>query len=126
MKRLIISLVFLFLLIGLSGCYTILQTSEECYEEQEVIVYYPVPVPIPPPPPISPPVSPIIRPPYVPSPPVKIPEPKPIIRHPENPNRGGGSGDQVRDPLRGHGERGNSERNPEQDRTPDRNDGGRR
>jgi hypothetical protein len=111
MKRLIISLVFLFLLIELSGCYTILQTSEECYEEPEVIVYYPVTVPLPPPPPISPPVSPIIRPPYIPNPPVKNPEPQPIIRHPQDPNPSGGSSNQVRDPLRNHGGRGNDERN---------------
>ena len=113
MKRLIFYLVFLFLILGFNGCYTILETSNECNEEPDVIVYYPVPVPVPtlPPPPISPPISPIIRPPYVPNPPIHNPEPQPIIRQPENPNNGQGSGNQVRDPLRNHGGRGNTDRN---------------
>lgn len=112
MKRLIFYLVFLFLLIGLSGCYTILETVEECDEAPDVIVYYPVPVPtLPPLPPISPPISPVIRPPYVPNPPVHNPEPQPKLRQPENPNIGQESGNQVRDPLRDHGGRGNVDRN---------------
>lgn len=114
MKRLIISLVFLFLMFELNGCYTIVETSDEYNDESGIIVYYPVPVPVatlPPPPPISPPISPIIRPPYVPNPPVHNPEPQPIIRQPENPNNGQGSGNQVRDPLCNHGGRGNTDRN---------------
>jgi hypothetical protein len=114
MKRLIISLVFLFLIFGLNGCYTILETSEECNEEPDVIVYYPVPAPVPTlpsPPPISPPISPIIRPPYVPNPPVHNPEPQPKLRQPENPNIGQGSVNPMRDPLRDHGGRGNGNRN---------------
>lgn len=109
MKGLITSLVFLFLLIGLSGCYTIPQHFADDNECEEVVVYYPEPVP--PPPPIAPPISPIIRPPYVPRPPVMVPDPKPIIRQPEVPQETKGYKDQVRDPLRGHGERGNEERN---------------
>ena len=114
MKRLINSLVFLFLIFGLSGCYTILETVEECNETPNVIVYYPVPVPVPTlpsPPPISPPVSPIIPLPIVPNPPVHNPEPQPILRQPESPNNGQGSGNPVRDPLRDHGGRGNGDRN---------------
>ena len=116
MKRLTISLVFLYLLFGLNGCYTILPTSEESYEVTEVIVYYPVPVPIP-----QPVYPPVINPPYYPHPPIFVPYPEPKIRQPEQPQSGGGSGDQVRDPLRGHGER-----NPGPVHKQVRNDGGRR
>ena len=105
MKRLINSLVFLFLMIGLSGCYTIVQNSKEYYQEPEIIVYYPVPVPVPPP---DPGPCPIPVPPN--NPPSPNPDPQPIIRHPINPDRGGET-NPTRDPLRGHGERGNTERN---------------
>ena len=111
MKRFIISLVFLFLLIGLSGCVTV----PHHYTYVEEVIYYPPP---PPPPeyyyPPVPPTPPIVK------LPVSEPNP-PRIRQPEKPNRGGGSDNQVRDPLRGHGER-----NPGPVHKPERTDGGRR
>jgi hypothetical protein len=96
MKVLITSLVFLFLLIAFSGCYTVPQYFAENNECEEVIVYTEVVLP---PPPII----------YYP--PVPDPNPRPIIRQPEIPLETKGYKDQVRDPLRGHGERGNEKRN---------------
>ena len=110
MKRLIASLTFLFLMIAVSGCYTIPQNFADDNECEQIVIYEPICVlpapPVAPPPPISP----IIRPPIV-RPPVIVPHPKPIINQPNPPKNSGNSGNQVRDPLRSHGERGNTERN---------------
>jgi hypothetical protein len=105
MKRLITSLVFLFMITALGGCYTIPKHFADDYDSEQVIIYYEVP----PPPPII-----DYYPPIPPTPPVTNPpdpNPKPIIRQPNPPNNSGNSGNQVRDPLLGHGERGNTERN---------------
>jgi len=126
MKVVLTSIVNLFVLLGLNSCYTILPISEECNKVTEVMVYNPVPVPTPPPRPVYPPVSPIIHPPYVPSPPINDPEPKPIIRLPEVSKDRRGYEEQVRDPLRRQGERGNSERIPDPVNKANRNDGGRK
>ena len=96
MKWLLTSLVFLIMLIGLSGCYTIPQHFADENDYQEVIIYYEVPLP--PPPPIY-------------YPPVPDPTPLPILRQPAEEKNRNNSGNQVRDPLRGHGNRGNEERN---------------
>lgn len=121
MKVVLTSIVSLFVLLGLNGCYTILPTSEGCNEVTEVIVYYPVSVPVPPPDP-----RPWPDPPYPPPPQPPAPDPQPKLRQPEVPKERIGYEEQVRDPLRRQGERGNSERIPDPVNKPNRNDGGRK
>ena len=125
MKGVLALMVYLFVLLGLNGCYTILPTSEVSNEVTEVVVYYPVPVPIPPP---DPGPWPHPDPPYPPSPrpPAPYPELQPKLRQPEVPTDRKGFEDQVRDPLRGHAERRNGEGIPDPVNKPNRNDGGRR
>ena len=112
MKGVRIILVLSLGLMGLIGCATV----PRHYTYVEEVIYYPPP---PPPPPEY------YYPPVPPTPPVVTP-PAPEMRAPrdrqlEKPKEIKGYEDQVRDLLRGHGER-----NPEQDRKPERNDGGRR
>ena len=77
MKRLMASLTFLFLMIAVSGSYTIPQNFADDNECEQIVIYEPICVlptpPVAPPPPISP----IIRPPIV-RPPVIVPHPKPM------------------------------------------------
>lgn len=90
MKRLINSLVFLFLIFALGGCVTV----PHHYTYIEEIIYYPPPPPPPPDyyPPL-PPTSPV------------VPETRPQRdRQPEKPK----DSYQKRDPLRGGSDRGNS------------------
>ena len=112
MKGVLIILVLSLGLMGLIGCATV----PRHYTYVEEVIYYPPPPPPPPEyyyPPV-PPTPPVVTPP--------APEMRPPRdRQPEKPKERKGYEDQVRDPLRGHGER-----NPEQDRKPERNDGGRR
>lgn len=112
MKGILIILVLSLGLMGLIGCATV----PRHYTYVEEVIYYPPPPPPPPEyyyPPV-PPTPPVVTPP--------APEMRPPRdRQPEKPRERKGYEDQVRDPLRGHGER-----NPEQDRKPERNDGGRR
>ena len=112
MKGILIILVLSLGLMGLIGCATV----PRHYTYVEEVIYYPPPPPPPPEyyyPPV-PPTPPVVAPP--------APETRPPRdRQPEKPKERKGYEDQVRDPLRGHGER-----NPEQDRKPERNDGGRR
>ena len=97
MKRLIASLVFLFLILAVSGCYTIPHHLADDNECEQIIIYYEVPLP---------------QPPQIYLPPTPDPgPPRPMIRGPVEERNNNKSGNQVRDPLRGHGERGNTERN---------------
>jgi hypothetical protein len=112
MKGVLIILVLGLGLVGLIGCATVPRN----YTYVEEVIYYPPPPPPPPEyyyPPV-PPTPPVVTPP--------APETRPRRdRLPEKPKERKGYEDQVRDPLRGHGER-----NPEQDRKTERNDGGQR
>jgi hypothetical protein len=96
MKTVITSLIFLFVLIGLSGCYTVPQHFADNNEYTEVNIYYEVPLPSPPPVEYFPPVP--------------NPAPVPIVRQPAEEKNRNGSGNQVRDPLRNNGRRGTEER----------------
>ena len=108
MRGVFSSIFFFVVLLGLNGCYTITYLSSDDNECENVIVYYPISVP---PPVIDPGPWPGPNPPY--PPPTPNPDPQPKIRQPEVPVERKGSGDQVRDPLRGHGNRGNEERKTE-------------
>jgi hypothetical protein len=92
MKRLINSLVFLFLIFALNGCVTV----PHHYTYIEEIIYYPPPPPDPYYPPL-PPTSPVVNSP--------VPETRPQRDwQPEVPK----DSYQKRDPLRGGSDRGNS------------------
>jgi hypothetical protein len=99
MKGIITISMFAILFLGLTGCYTIPRHFAEDEEYQEVIIYYPVPIepydpcPVPDPPTYNPPVH----------------NPQPIIRQPEPPRNDQGYRDQVRDPIRRDGNRGDIE-----------------
>lgn len=98
MKGIFSLTVFVTYIISLTGCYTIPQHFTDD-EFQEIIIYYPEPIPLP---------EPCCVDPIPPDPPNN--NPKPIIRQPETPRNDQGYRDQVRDPLRGNGNRGDNER----------------
>lgn len=103
MKGIFSIVVFVVFVISLTGCYTIPRHFADDDEYQEIIIYYPVPVQ---------PYDPCPDPPYI-SGPHPLPNPpvhNPIVRQPEPPRNDNGYKDQIRDPLRGQGNRGDIER----------------
>ena len=103
MKGIFSLAVFVTLVICLTGCYTIPHHFADDDEYQEIIIYYPVPIePYDPCPEPYPPDPPTINPP--------VHNPQPIVRQPEPPRNDQGYKDQIRDPLRGQGNRGDNER----------------
>ena len=104
MKGIIFLSMFAIFLLGLSGCYTIPRHFADD-EYEEVIIRYPVPIL---------PYDPCPEPPFIggphplPNPPVQ--NPQPIIRQPEPPRNDQGYRNQVRDPIRRDGNRGDNER----------------
>jgi len=112
--------VFLFLALGLflvavNGCYTIVSNNVNGDVNQTTIINYPPPPPV---------INPIII--YPPSPPPNPPHYKPVITRPpvERPKKEPSYG--TRDPLRGHGDRGNGERTSDLVKRDGNNSGNRR
>ena len=117
MKGVYLFLAFGLFLITANGCYTIVSNNVNGDVNQTTIINYPPPPPV---------INPIII--YPPSPPPNPSPYRPVITRPpvERPkiDKRPSYGD--RDPLRGHGNRGNGERNSEIIKRDGNNSGSRR